>query len=143
MEDAKVLDLFAGSGALAIEALSRNAKYAVINDMDKEAITTINENINKTRLQDKVKITQLDYKRLLSKLQGEKFDIIFIDPPYAKDMKVEAIKKISEYELLKTDGIIVLETDNKENIPEILGEYKMYDQRKYGRVKLCLFAGKG
>ena len=136
--DANVLDLFAGSGALAIEALSRGAKKATLCDNNKQAIKIIQENIEKTKLTNKANVINIDYKTFLQSINNEKFDIIFLDPPYGKEMGIEAINIISQLELLSNEGILILEVDNTEEVPEKIGIYQTYDERIYGRVKLKL-----
>jgi len=144
LEDAIVLDLFGGSGALAIEALSRGAKKAYICDCSGQAIQKIKDNLEKTHLVEKANVEKMDYKKYLGKLQAQKcqFDIIFIDPPYAKNLAIQATKEIIEKDLLKEEGIIVIETD--EETREIEGlktlEIQIDDIRKYGRVSL-IFLG--
>ena len=136
--ESKVLDLFAGSGALAIEALSRGASYATLCDKCGKAIGIINKNVEKTHLQDKCTIIHKDYEKALEMLKGNKFDIIFIDPPYAQNIAVKSVKKILELNLLAEDGIIVIETDDDKREEEQLEsvEIDKYDIRSYGRVKL-------
>lgn len=143
--DAKVLDLFAGSGALGIEALSRGAKTCIMCDKSYEAIQIINKNIKKTHLEGKAKVIKNDYKKALELLQGQKFDVIFIDPPYALDIAVNSIKAIIEFNLLADDGIIILETDNEKRELENLNKVNVnvYDLRKYGRVNLIFLNRKG
>lgn len=91
--DSCVLDLFAGSGALAIEALSRGAKKAVLCDKSHECIRCIKQNLNKTNLQEKANIYNMDYKRCIKMLKNQKFTIIFIDPPYKLDIGINAIRR--------------------------------------------------
>lgn len=143
--DASVLDLFSGSGALGIEALSRGAKSCIMSDKSYEAIEIINKNIKKTHLEQKAKVIKNDYKKVLSLLQAQKFDVIFIDPPYALDIAVNSIKDIIELELLTDDGIIILETDNEKRELENLNKLNVnvYDLRKYGRITLIFLNRKG
>ena len=145
IKDAIILDLFAGSGALALESLSRGAKYAYLCDNSKTAIQIINKNIIKTRFEEKTKILNKDYKKNIENIK-ERFDIIFIDPPYELNIGVKSIKLILENHILKEDGIIILETDD--DIREIkqleeLENITIYDLRKYGRVKLIFLNRKG
>ena len=135
--DANVLDLFAGSGALGIESLSRGAKHCTFCDKSYKSIQMLKENIKKTRMEEKSTIFNQDYKNCLAGLE-EKYDIIFIDPPYKQDIAVDAIKRILELNLLAEDGIIILETDEEERELEELKqvEIEVYDKRKYGRVRL-------
>lgn len=143
--DANVLDLFSGSGALGIEALSRGAKSCTMCDKYYEAIEVINKNIKKTHFEDKAYIIKNDYKKALDLLQGHQFDIIFIDPPYALDIAVDSIKRIVELDMLKNDGIIILETDNEKKEIEQLKKINVnvYDLRKYGRITLMFLNRKG
>lgn len=143
--DANVLDLFSGSGALGIEALSRGAKFCIMCDKSYEAIEIINKNVRKTHLEEKAKIIKNDYKKTLELLQGQKFDLIFIDPPYALNIGVDSIKIITKLELLEDNGIIILETDNEKRELENLNKLNVnvYDLRKYGRVSLIFLNRKG
>ena len=138
LKDARILDLFSGSGALGIEALSRGAKEAVFCDNSHRAIQIINKNLKETRLIDKAKIVNKDYIDAIKQLhkQSQKFDIIFLDPPYKSDYAIKSIEYIIKYNLLAKDGIIIVETDDKNKIEEIekYEELEIYDTRKYGIV---------
>ena len=138
IKDAVVLDLFAGSGALGLEALSRGAKRAVLCDKSFEAIDIIKKNINKTHLEEKTKVLCMDYKKCLSNV-NEKFDLIFIDPPYKLDIAVNSVEIILENNLLSPKGIIVIETDEEERETQKiknLSNIEIINLRTYGRVKL-------
>lgn len=143
--DAKVLDLFAGSGAMAIECLSRGAEKAVLCDKQHIAIKMVKQNLERTKFVDKAEVYNVDYKVCLEKLKNEKFDIIFVDPPYKMNIAVDSIKRIIELDLLAKDGIIVLETDDEKRELEGLEklEIDVHDVRKYGRVKLLFLHGRG
>lgn len=144
ISDACVIDLFAGSGGIGLEFASRGAKKVILCDNSKEAIKIINKNIEKTRLQEKVELKQIASCKLLDDLKNEKFDIIFIDPPYNSQLIAKSVEKIFENDMLSTEGIVILETDEEERIlQEIKGYEKyIYDIRRYGRVKL-IFIRKG
>lgn len=146
IKDSVVLDLFSGSGALAIEALSRGAKKAVLCDNSKKAINIIEKNLKETNLYMQAQLLNTDYLNALEILKNEliKFDIIFLDPPYKSDYVVKSIEHILEYDLLTEDGIIVVETDDKDKIKEIERnkELEVYDTRKYG-IALIIFIRKG
>ena len=146
LEDENVLDLFSGSGALAIEALSRGAKNAVMCDNSYEAIKIIKQNVKETRLIDKVEIINKDYAEALKKLNKEnkKFDIIFLDPPYKSDFAIKSMEYIFRNNMLLDDGIIIFETDDKNKEQEILKykEMRIFDIRKYGSVYV-IFIRKG
>lgn len=141
--DCKFLDLFAGSGAIGIEALSRGAEECYFSDINAQCVRIIKENIEKAQFANESHIYNLDYKQVLKKLRGNKFDIIFIDPPYNKGMGVDSIELISEYDLLSDDGIVILETDTNEEVPEKIGELEIYNNKRYGRNILNLFKRKG
>lgn len=137
LQDAEVLDLFAGSGALGIESLSRGSKHCTFCDKSYKSLKILKENIQRTKMDDKSTIVNDDYKRCLEKLE-KSFDIIFIDPPYKHDIAVDSINRILKLNLLAKDGIIILETDEEEReLKELENvELEVYDIRKYGRVRL-------
>ena len=145
IKDSIVLDLFSGSGALAIESISRGAKKAVLCDKSYNAIKIIMQNVSKTRCDDKVEIINKDYIKSLKLLEKEKFDIVFIDPPYDSNIAVDAVNKIINSNMLSDNGIIILETDNEERELSALKEVSVnvYDLRKYGRIKLIFLNRKG
>ena len=144
LEEAIVLDLFAGSGALGLEALSRGAKIAYFGENSHQVAKVIEKNIYKTKMQDKAKLIIKDYKKVLEDVKQIKFDIIFLDPPYETNYDIEAIELVLKDNLLKDNGFIVLETDSneKENKIKTLN-IKIDDVRKYGRVKLLFLSRKG
>ena len=140
--DTTILDLFTGSGAIAIEFLSRGSKQAYLCDNSKKTIEMARKNLEKTRFTQKASLFNMDYLdclRMLKK-QNVKLDIVFLDPPYKQDLSVRALKQIDDLQLLNENGIIIIETDEPErDIREIeLAKlnYKMYDLRKYGRASL-------
>ncbi len=116
IEGRKVLDLFAGSGQLALEALSRGASEAVICDSSREAINIIRKNAEKTRLADKCKINLADANKLITRLGAEKFDIVFLDPPYAQKLIPGVLAKLFENRRLKPTSIIVCESATHEDV---------------------------
>ncbi len=143
---AHVLDLFAGSGALGIEALSRGAQNCTFCDKSYESVQMLKQNIQRTKLVEKSIVIHKDYKVCLKMLKGKKFDIIFLDPPYKLNVAVDAIKIILELKLLNKNGIIVIETDEKEREEEELKQIEsidIVDVRKYGRVNLLFLHERG
>ena len=137
IKDAIVLDLFSGSGALGLEALSRGAKKAILCDKSYEAMDVIKRNIDKTHFEEKTEVFYGDYKKCLDKL-NEKIDLIFIDPPYKLNIAVKAVDIILKKDLLAKDGIIVLETDDEQRILREIEseEVRIVDKRKYGRATI-------
>lgn len=105
------LDLFAGSGNLGIEALSRGAKFVYFVDREYMAYKTIKDNLFLLNILN-VEVLNMDYLKALEKLNTIRFDIIFLDPPYKSDYLEKAVRKISELTLLNDKGIVVLESDD-------------------------------
>ncbi|MCL2384116.1 MAG: 16S rRNA (guanine(966)-N(2))-methyltransferase RsmD [Oscillospiraceae bacterium] len=140
LPNAIVLDLFAGSGSLGIESLSRGAKEVVFCDNSIFAIKVINSNIEKTKFAEDSEVINKDYILALKEIakQNKKFDIIFLDPPYNTDFAKKALDLIIEMDLLSDDGIIIIETDDKdiEEKVETIEDIKIFNIRKYGRVLL-------
>ena len=146
IQDATILDLFAGSGALGLESLSRGAEKVFLCDNSRDAIKIINQNIEKTKTKDKVSLLNMDYKKALEELriQKIKFDIVFLDPPYKTDFAEDAAKYIVENKLLKEGGFIILETDEKERVLNNLDTdiLEVKEIKKYGRVYLLFIYSK-
>ena len=111
---ASVLDLFGGSGQLGIEALSRGANRAVFVDFDKNACSVIRENLKRTNFLDDAVVCNVDSFAYLRMCKG-KFNIILLDPPYAKDYLENALKLITEIDILQSGGIIVSERSLEKN----------------------------
>ena len=138
IEGATVLDLFAGSGAIGLECLSRGAKKAILCDKSKEAVEIIKRNIEKTHMEECAKIINTDFETCLEKLKNEQFDIIYIDPPYATDYIFKSLKKIKEIGISKKESLIIIETDDEQRILKDIGniEIKIVDKRNYGRATI-------
>ncbi len=118
LEDISFLDLFAGSGAIGIEALSRGASFCFFVDSSDDAVAVIEENLKKTKLIDKAKIAKKDVRRINkeSDIASYKYDIIFIDPPYESTLYESALKVVRDNKLLKEGGKIVIEMPIKKEI---------------------------
>jgi len=141
IQDAEVLDLFAGTGNLGIEALSRGAKEVVFVDKSEECIKIIKENLIHTKLLEKATIIKGDVSEVLKKLslEGKKFDLIFLDPPYNKGLVTETLQQIETYDLLESQGIIVAEKDIMDKVPEKIGRLGLVGEHKYGDTVLARF----
>ncbi|MBQ8291641.1 MAG: 16S rRNA (guanine(966)-N(2))-methyltransferase RsmD [Clostridia bacterium] len=136
---ARVLDLFAGSGALGIESLSRGAKEVVFNDLSKDSLAILKKNLTALKIPvngDEAKVKQGDYLACLE-LATQPFDLIFIDPPYRLECGKTALEKIAQRGLLTENGVAVYERDRVFE-GEIEGLEK-YDERKYGKAYLTFF----
>ena len=130
--DSRVLDLFAGSGALGLEAISNGAREAYLVDNNIEAIKVIRDNIK--NMDDDIKVIKSDYKNFL-KETDEKFDIIFLDPPYRKGLMGKALRVIEERDLLNEGGLVVCEyeyDDFKTNLD-------LFKEKSYGFKKIKIF----
>ncbi len=138
---AYVLDLFAGTGNLGLEALSRGADHAVFVDKNKIATNIIIDNLEHTKLIDRSNVLTCDYKQYIDKFDDKlrKFDIIFLDPPYHKNFIEPVLKKISEKQLLNKEGIIVVETDKDDELSEIIDDFKISRSRNYGRTVISIY----
>ena len=145
LNGAKVLDLFSGTGMLGLEAVSRGATYAVLNDKAPDAIKTLFKNVELTKTQKCVNITKKDYEKCIKSLyeEGQKFDIIFIDPPYLSEYGIKSIENIAKYDILANEGIIVFETDVNIDFPREISNLEVFDEKKYGRVYMSFWRRKG
>lgn len=135
---ASVLDLFAGTGSLGIEALSRGAEYCVFADASRASLNLIKSNLEHCKVEEETRVLAGDYRKVLANL-NEPFDIILLDPPYGKGLIPDAIRLISEGDLLKEGGVIIAEHRKEEDLPETIGKYQKEKDRRYGIVKLSIY----
>lgn len=142
VQDSMFLDLFAGSGAIGIEALSRGAAKAYFSDINIECIKVIDSNIKKTHFEDMAVVLYGDYRKTIEKLKNIKFDIIFIDPPYNKGLGIESIEMLIDNDMISYNGIIIYETDEIEEVPDNIKKYERYSYKKYGRNILNFYRRK-
>ena len=135
---AHVLDLFGGTGQLGIEALSRGAKRAVFVDESDKACKLINENLRRTRLEQEGTVVRGDYLAYLGRCR-EKFNIIFLDPPYAEVFLENALKRITEIDILQSGGIIVTERPVEKAFLEDLPGFSGSKDYKYGNTIIKIY----
>ena len=134
LEERRVLDLFAGSGQMGLEALSRGAASVMFIDSAREAIDIVKENARAVGFFDKSRYLVSDYRNYIRKASGrEKFDLIFIDPPYAMQCCAEAVKKLVESELLMNGAIVVLESGEEEIDVTSLNSFEVIKSTHYGK----------
>ena len=136
LEGRRILDLFAGSGQLGIEALSRGAKSAVFVDADKNAIRIIKENLAKTRLDSSAIVAQSDSIAFLS-MTDKIFDIAFLDPPYETGLLQKALSKIDEH--IADGGVVICEHPFKEELEDEIGGLKKYREYKYSKTAVTVY----
>ena len=135
---AAVLDLFGGTGQLGIEALSRGAKSAVFVDAREDACKLIRENLRRTKMEADGKVIRSDYMDYL-KRSREHFDIIFLDPPYAEEFLENALNRITEIDILQSNGIIVTERPLGKELPFEFEGYTRSRDYKYGKTLLTIY----
>lgn len=135
---AKVLDLFGGTGQLGIEALSRGAASATFVDQSDAACKLIKENLRRTKFDQKGRVVRGDYLEYLSRCR-EQYDIIFLDPPYAEVFLENALKRITEIDILQSGGIIVAERPLGKELPWDFDGFTRSKDYKYGKVLLTLY----
>ena len=140
IKDSIVLDLFAGSGQLGIEAISNGAKLSYFVDNNNEVIKVLNNNISNLYIRDKSKVILSDWKRFLneSSNKGIKFDLIFVDPPYDYDVYEKILEKVSTLNLLNDNGLIILEHHNL----KLKNQYNnliLYKEKKYGNKSVNIY----
>ena len=139
--DAKVLDIFAGTGAVGIESLSRGAKKAIFVDQNHRCCDIIEKNLEKTRLNEFASVFCNDSFRAMDMLskKGDKFDIIFIDPPYFEGYFDRVIEDICDKELLEGDGVIVVEKHLSVEMKDKYEGLELFKEKKYGEILLCFY----
>ena len=139
--EAVVVDVFSGTGSLGLECASRGASEVYLFDKSSVTFPLLKQNVENLKFQDFCFPINTDaysgLKQLASK--GNKFNIIFIDPPYCKEMIPEAMKIIKEHEMLKEDGIIVTKIDTIEAIYEGYEDIKLTKSKKYGNTTVCYY----
>ncbi|SKC87165.1 16S rRNA (guanine(966)-N(2))-methyltransferase RsmD [Maledivibacter halophilus] len=141
VENSNILDLFSGTGNLGIEAVSRGAAHAYLVEKNRKQYNIIKENILKTKLNDKIEVIIEDVYIALEKFgkSNHKFDIIFMDPPYLKNYIIPCLGKIAEINLLDADGIIIVEHDIKDIIPEVINNLVRFKEKKYGSTMISFY----
>lgn len=136
LDGATVLDAFAGSGQLGIEALSRGAAKAYFIDENKTAFETVKENLKLTKLFDDAVVLNADAFTYMRNTQ-EKFDIVFLDPPYRKELVANALPVAAR--CCKPGALVVCETDAREELPKTAGTLTKFREYKYSKTKLTTY----
>lgn len=139
LEDAVVLDLFAGSGQLGIEALSRGASKAYFVDSSPASIGVVKENLKHTKMEDNAVVCNMPNSAFL-RTTPVKFDIAFLDPPYGTGLLQQALPLVAEK--MKKTGIIIAENNENDEILQNYGEFVLDRERRYGKIKVSVFRHK-
>ncbi len=132
LANARVLDLFCGSGALGLECLSRGAREAVFNDVSEECLAVLKKNL--AALGESCRAYRLGYEDCLKSVTGT-FELIFCDPPYREDCMGRALALIKERRLLSGGGLVIFESEREESAP---AGFEFADRRNYGRTKIYM-----
>lgn len=130
---ARVLDLFAGSGALGLECLSRGAGEVLFNDASRDSLAVLNKNLKLSG--ERVSVYNLDFRAMLKRAEG-KFDLIFCDPPYKEEYLGEILALVKERGLLSEGGLVIYESERKEHGGE---GWSLADERRYGRTNVTMW----
>lgn len=138
IEGRRVLDLFAGTGQLGIECLSRGAVSAVFVDRRADAVKLIRENLKITELSDRARVVSGDSMEYLKSLR-EKFDVILLDPPYEAGLLEPAIAHIAKFDILEPHGIIVAEHPAGKVLPALSAPYRLHRTYRYGKIGMTLY----
>ena len=136
LEQAMVLDLFAGSGQLGIEALSRGARSCIFVDSSREAQEVIRRNLAATRLAPQARVAAMEAEAFLNGCK-DRFDIILMDPPYGQNFPEKLLPAAAA--LLREGGIIICETEKTEILPELAGEIPLCKTYRYGKAKITTY----
>ena len=141
MADSSILDLFAGSGNIGIEALSRGAKFVVFADQSEKSVEIIKKNLEHTKFLEKSEVFLGEAQVILKKLsqQSKKFDIIFLDPPYKNEIVPKTLRNLELMGVLEDKVLIVAETDFEDELPNEIGTLVVSKIQIYGKTKLTIF----
>lgn len=142
-EEARVLDLFCGTGNLGLEALSRDARDVIFVDLSKQSLQITRKNIEKLKVPaNQYKIVNEDVIKYVKAYKGEPFDLIFIDPPFTKKMAHEVMEAVSESAVFTSHTIITIESERRERIENKYGHLMRFDVREFGDKILSFFSKK-
>lgn len=138
------LDLFAGSGGLGIEGLSRGLERVIFVDLDRKAVQTINENLRICNLAEQAEVYRNEASRALKAVQKRDlcFDYIFLDPPYKKQQLIKLMEMMDDASLLKDNGVIVCEHGSETKLPTKIGRYQQIRHEEYGIIGITVFTYK-
>jgi 16S rRNA (guanine(966)-N(2))-methyltransferase RsmD len=138
IEGRRVLDLFAGTGQLGIECLSRGAAFCDFVDAAPAAMRVVRDNVKSCALEDRSAFHQQDFSSFLSSAKG-KYDLVFLDPPYASGDLERAMEKIANIDIVSGNGIMICESPVEHDLPELPAPYEKGRAYRYGKIKLTLY----
>ena len=136
---ARVLDLFSGTGNLAIEAYSRGANYVEAVEAHRLSIKIIRENLELLGLQKEIKVTSQDVFKFLKSFKDQPFDLIFVDPPFTEKWAHLCMEEISKSRVCRPGGVVIIEASSQERIDDQYNSFKLLDRRKFGDKSASIF----
>jgi 16S rRNA (guanine966-N2)-methyltransferase len=139
LPEARVLDLFSGTGNLAIEAWSRGAKYVEAVESHKISLKIMSENLRTLKLEKDIQVVRKDVYDYLKGYKGEAFDLVFIDPPFTQKMAHDVLTALSRSEACRVGGVAIIEASKHEQVDQAYGTFKLLDQRDFGDKSAFIF----
>ena len=144
LDEARIWDVFAGSGALSLEALSRGAAFSVMTDASRKAVSAMKRNIELCGAGERTKVIVSEWQAAVPSLRGQKFSLVFLDPPYKlTGAYADVIRRLLDEGMLTEDALIVMEHSREAVLPELPQEAELYDTRRYGDTCLSLVRLRG
>lgn len=138
LEEARVVDLYAGTGSLGIEALSRGAAHADFVEADRRQVDVIRDNLNDTKMADRATVLRNDVRKAIEDLRGP-YDFMLMDPPYTQPFPNDVVERIGDLGLLGEDGIAIVGHASRVEAPERLGVLERWQDRRYGDASLAFY----
>ena len=141
VKDASVLDLFAGSGSLGLEALSRGSREVTFVDTNRDVLQKVKENVDLLRLDGRVSLRKRDAFRMLRALDrdGKNYDVVFVDPPYHSGLPVRVLEALETSNVLAPDGVLVLEHPIQTDLPEVMSRLSLWKAREFGGTRISFY----
>ncbi|MEK6556654.1 MAG: 16S rRNA (guanine(966)-N(2))-methyltransferase RsmD [Bdellovibrionota bacterium] len=137
--DARVLDLFSGTGNLAIEAWSRGAKYVEAVELNKKSIFIIRDNLKELGIEKEIKIVASDVFKYVKSYKGEPFDLVFVDPPFTEKIAHSSMEAIALSRVCRPGGVVIIESSAQERIDDEYKSFKLLDRREFGDKSASIF----
>lgn len=138
MPGSTVVDLFAGTGNMGLEAISRGACKAYFTDIDRRSIAMVKDNVKHCKAEERSVIICADYVSALGKI-NDKVDVIFLDPPYKPGIIEDCMNRISDRDIMVSDGIIVAEHSSRDELPEEISGFSLMKKRIYGKISISIY----
>lgn len=138
LENTEFLDLFAGTGAVGIEALSRGVGFCSFVEIEKRNVQALSDNLSNLNLNSKSEVLHASVEKSLSKL-NRKYDVVFIDPPYEEHLGIKYLHNLEKYNLLKAKALVIVESAKKFELSKDVNNFEFLKEKNYGDTKLTYF----